>query len=60
MPGYTTELITLGMTDTLSRRADVTRFFGWDAAKKPEPVWERLRRQGFLRDAQPVPEAANS
>ena len=60
MPGYTTELITLGMTDTLARRADVTRFFGWDAAKKPEPVWERLRRQGFLRDAQPVPEAANS
>ncbi len=58
MPGYTTELITLGMTDTLARRADVVRFFGWGAAKKPEPVWERLRRQGFLKDLQPLEEAS--
>ncbi len=27
--GYTTALITLGLSDTLARRADVERFFGW-------------------------------
>jgi NTE family protein len=46
--GYTTELITLGMTDTLARRQDVMRFFGW-TERKAEPVWERLRREGFLK-----------
>lgn len=45
--GYTAELITLGMTDTLARRQDVMRFFGWSDAKR-EPVWARLRRQGLL------------
>ena len=45
--GYTTELIALGMTDTLSRRQEVIRFFGWPD-NAPEPVWVRLRRQGFL------------
>lgn len=45
--GYTTELITLGMTDTLARRQDVLRFFGWSEAQR-EPVWARLRRQGYL------------
>lgn len=50
--GYTTELIALGLTDTLARRADVIRFFGWPD-HPPEPVWERLRRQGLLPAAQP-------
>jgi NTE family protein len=45
--GYTTELITLGMTDTLARRQDVLRFFGWSEAQR-EPVWAKLRRQGYL------------
>lgn len=45
-PGYTTELILLGLIDTLSRRADVLKFFGWPATP-PEPVWERLEREGY-------------
>jgi NTE family protein len=49
--GYTTALITLGMTDTLARRAEVQQFFGWTGSKA-EPVWARLRRQGYLRDAE--------
>jgi NTE family protein len=28
-PGYTRELIRLGMTDTLARRDEVLDFFGW-------------------------------
>jgi len=54
--GYTTELITLGMTDTLARRQHVMRFFGW-TERKAEPVWARLRRQGYLRDHEPAAEA---
>lgn len=50
VPGYTTALITLGMTDTLARRAEVQRFFGW-TERVAEPVWVRLRRQGQLREA---------
>lgn len=48
--GYTTALITLGMTDTLARRADVEQFFGWQP-NRAEPVWQRLRRQGLLAPA---------
>ncbi|MBB5204114.1 NTE family protein [Inhella inkyongensis] len=47
-PGYTTELIVLGMTDTLQRRAEVQAFFGWPD-RAPEPVWRRLEREGYLR-----------
>ncbi|MBH9553379.1 patatin-like phospholipase family protein [Inhella gelatinilytica] len=39
--GYTTELILLGMTDTLNRRADVLKFFGWPSTPM-EPSWRRL------------------
>jgi NTE family protein len=59
VPGYTTELMTLGMTDTLARRQDVMRFFGW-SGERSVPVWERLRKQGFLRsdEASPSPIAS--
>lgn len=45
-PGYTTELIVLGMIDTLNRRADVLKFFGWPETP-PEPPWRKLAREGF-------------
>jgi NTE family protein len=32
---YTQELINLGVQDTLARRDEVTRFFGWDRRSKP-------------------------
>jgi NTE family protein len=47
--GYTTELITLGMVDTLARREEVCAFFGWPT-HHADPGWERLRRQGYLTD----------
>ncbi|MET0517817.1 MAG: patatin-like phospholipase family protein [Burkholderiaceae bacterium] len=47
-PSYTQELINLGMKDTLARRADVLRFFGWpSAAPQADPQLQR-RRQGEL------------
>lgn len=32
---YTRELIALGVSDTLARRVDVLRFFGWDRCAEP-------------------------
>ena len=47
-PSFTNELINLGMSDTLARRADVQRFFGWpSAAPTVDPVAMRKRRGGF-------------
>lgn len=47
-PSYTNELINLGMSDTLARRADVQRFFGWPAqAPSLDPAAMRRRRAGF-------------
>jgi NTE family protein len=31
-PGYTRELVSLGMTDAFARRSDVLQFFGWNGA----------------------------
>lgn len=45
-PGYTTELIVLGMIDTLRRRADVLKFFGWPETPFETP-WQKLAREGF-------------
>ena len=47
-PSFTGELINLGMSDTLARRADVQRFFGWPAqAPSIDPAAMRRRRAGF-------------
>ncbi|MGN6826689.1 patatin-like phospholipase family protein [Paucibacter sp. M5-1] len=47
-PSFTGELIMLGMADTLARRADVQRFFGWPAqAPSVDPAAMRKRRAGF-------------
>ncbi|MET0208613.1 MAG: patatin-like phospholipase family protein, partial [Burkholderiaceae bacterium] len=47
-PEYTTELITLGMADTLARRSDIQRFFGWPAqAPQIDPATMRKRAGGF-------------
>ncbi|HEY1092866.1 MAG TPA: patatin-like phospholipase family protein [Burkholderiaceae bacterium] len=42
-PSYTGELILLGMSDTLARRADVQRFFGWPASA---PSIDPAQRRG--------------
>jgi len=48
-PSYTNELITLGMTDTFARRADVQKFFGWPAqAPQLDPAAMRRRQAGFV------------
>lgn len=53
-PSYTQELITLGMADTLARRAEIQRFFGWPAqAPKADPVSLRRRGQGFAQPSTP-------
>ncbi len=39
-PSYTHELIALGLHDTLSRRAEVARFFGWDRFAQPTGLHE--------------------
>lgn len=47
-PSFTNELINLGMSDTLARRADVQRFFGWPAqAPNLDPAAMRRRKAGF-------------
>lgn len=43
-PSFTNELITLGLADTLARRADVQRFFGWPS-EAPKVDWASLRRR---------------
>ena len=48
-PSFTQELINLGMSDTLARRADVQRFFGWPAAAPVADLTAlRGRRGGFV------------
>lgn len=55
-PAYTNELINLGMADTLARRADIQRFFGWPAqAPQIDPASMRKRAGGFALDAPPPP-----
>ena len=47
-PSFTNELINLGMSDTLARRADVQKFFGWPSAPPTvDPAAMRRRRAGF-------------
>lgn len=47
-PSFTGELIMLGMSDTLARRAEVQRFFGWPAqAPSVDPAAMRRRSAGF-------------
>ena len=47
-PSFTGELIMLGMSDTLARRAEVQRFFGWPAqAPTVDPATMRRRSAGF-------------
>lgn len=47
-PSFTGELIMLGMSDTLARRAEVQRFFGWPAqAPSVDPASMRRRSAGF-------------
>lgn len=47
-PSFTCELINLGMSDTLARRVDVQRFFGWPAQPaSADPAAMRRRRAGF-------------
>lgn len=49
-PSYTHELINLGMSDTLARRADVQRFFGWPSQpQQTAPDVLRKRRAGFAQ-----------
>lgn len=55
-PAYTTELITLGMADTLARRSDIQRFFGWPAqAPQLDPASMRKRAGGFALQMPPNP-----
>ena len=54
-PSFTGELIMLGMADTLARRADVQRFFGWPAqAPSVDPAAMRKRRAGFAETLSPA------
>jgi NTE family protein len=51
-PSYTGDLIMLGMTDTLARRAEVQQFFGWPTqAPSVDPALMRKRRAGFAQAA---------
>ncbi|UXH76675.1 patatin-like phospholipase family protein [Roseateles amylovorans] len=55
-PEYTSELITLGMADTLARRSDIQRFFGWPAqAPQIDPAMMRKRAGGFALQVPPNP-----
>lgn len=48
-PAFTSDLIMLGMADTLVRRAEVQRFFGWPAqAPSVDPAAMRRRKAGFV------------
>jgi len=51
-PSFIGELINLGMSDTLARRAEVQRFFGWPArAPQLDPAsLRRSRSAGFAAD----------
>ncbi|MBV8502634.1 MAG: patatin-like phospholipase family protein [Paucibacter sp.] len=54
-PSFTVELINLGMSDTLARRAEVQRFFGWPAqAPCADPTSLRRRKAGFAQEAAPA------
>ncbi|MBV8471024.1 MAG: patatin-like phospholipase family protein [Burkholderiaceae bacterium] len=48
-PSFTCELINLGLSDTLARRADVQRFFGWPA-QAPKTSRASLRRRNSFVD----------
>lgn len=53
-PAYTQELITLGMADTLARRGEIQRFFGWPAqAPQVDPASMRRRGGGFTLNVPP-------
>ncbi len=53
-PSFTGELIMLGMADTLARRSDVQRFFGWPAQPPSvDPAAMRRRRAGFAEVGAP-------
>ena len=49
-PSFTNELINLGMSDTLARRAEVQAFFGWPAqSPNVVPAAMRKRQAGFAQ-----------
>ncbi len=49
-PAFTNELINLGMSDTLARRGEVQRFFGWSSeAPDQDPATLRKRKAGFAQ-----------
>jgi NTE family protein len=51
---YTRELIALGEADTMARRDDVRRFFGWDAvtpAAEPMSAWQGFADSTLHSDA---------
>jgi NTE family protein len=51
-PSYTGDLIMLGMTDTLARRAEVQQFFAWPTQPPSvDPALMRKRRAGFAQAA---------
>jgi len=51
-PSFTNELINLGMSDTLARRAEVQSFFGWPAqAPTLAPAAMRKRQAGFVQSS---------
>lgn len=55
-PEYTNELITLGMSDTLARRAEIQKFFDWPAqAPQMDPAAMRKRAGGFALQVPPNP-----
>ena len=55
-PEYTSELITLGMADTLARRAEIQKFFDWPAqAPQVDPAMMRKRAGGFALQIPPNP-----
>jgi len=43
VPGYTQALIELGLADTLARRAELLRFFGWSAQQDVPRTWSPHR-----------------
>lgn len=50
-PSFTNELINLGMSDTLARRAEVQQFFGWPTqAPQLDPTAQRRRPAGFVEN----------
>ncbi|WIV96059.1 patatin-like phospholipase family protein [Kinneretia aquatilis] len=49
-PSFTGELINLGMSDTLARRVEVQKFFGWPTqAPSFDPAAMRRRKAGFAQ-----------